>query len=711
MTTGFIALNIFFLVALTFAFLPGLLRKIKLRQISFRSFLRRPKTEYGMYYVYLFTLVCIIMVCTTNSFDKSRNPDEVIRYAEKEELFDHQYWAYNKKLQQYKYDYRSVYFLHLAHHASEAEPRFWEQTEAFNDIDVTAGWQYQEMTKSPVRMERELGYFGGAVVQCVYYKNGEEAVKLLDQLAIKNKPFVNCLYGLAATDTKARKQYLKKEMALGNGCKKEAVQFFAKLCYNEHDYEGFDAIYANPELLSYAAPYIKMEYAFETMHWFDFFAFDAERVFSGTTAFVGFGALVILFIWMFFLYGIDLFEKGNRKEMLLAFGLGLLSLPFSSFLYSVLHALFDVNLNGEVLNDFFYCVCCIGGVEELAKILPFLLILRFTKAVKEPVDYLFYAGISALVFSLLEDIMYFNNGSATKIYSRGIFTSVSHIADTSFIAYAMVIARYRTRKHAVLLFAAGFVFACLAHGIYDFFILNETVNVWIIPFLILMLQVWCFVHIINNCLNISPFFHDSVRLNTSNLGIVISGGLFSLIVLVYVHTAQTVSGQYATMDFFRALIFYSYLLFFFRVCINRIDVFPGEWNYFSLRYFVDPKVFFAGINHHYSTLPGKRIRLVPYGKYTQHLLSVLPLHTRISKRVRVGSYNGWFVCGLAFPLVIQGKFHQQIFIRTKGNKEPIDRERRQLVGVYGLRNPGIAEDGITSKDLVLLDWVFLYLLE
>jgi RsiW-degrading membrane proteinase PrsW (M82 family) len=709
MNTGFIALNIFFIVGLTFIFLPGFLQKLKRKKFPVRDLVLKPSVSYGMYYIYLFTVVCIVVVCNTGTFDPTRNPDEVIRYAEKEGLYDHQYWAYDQKLKKYKYDYRSVYFFHLAHKHSEEGRRFREHWPEFNEINVPAGWEYEDMTESKVTMERELGYFGGAVVQQIYYNNPEEVVQQLDHLFIKNKPFVHCLYGLVAKDIRIKKEHLKKEMALGNGCKKEAASFFGSLCYHEQDYEGFEEIYNDPDLLKYVPPAIRQDYAFQNHHFLDFIAFEFERIFAGTTAFVFFCALVVLFIWLFFLQSIDMFERENRKYVLLTFGMSVLALAICSLLYEVILHLPGVQLNGEALNDFLYCMFCIGGIEEIVKILPFLIILRFTKAVNEPIDYLFYAGISALTFSVLEDVMYFNREAITTIYSRAIFTSVSHIADTSFIAYAMVIARYRAKKHTVLYFIAGFLFACLAHGTYDFFLMNETFQNWFVPFLILMLQVWWFVHIINNCLNNSPHFNSSVRLNTRNLGIIISGGLFTLIVMVYVHSAWNVSGQYATWNFFYAMIYYGYLLFFFTVCINRIDVFQHEWNRFSLRNFVDPRVFFAGINHRYSALPGRGIRLAPYGRHTHKLLPALPLSTTITRRLKIGDYTGWFVCELKFPLVLQGKFYHSIYIRTKDKMEPIENGQRHVVGVYGLRSQETTGDQLNAKDLVLLDWAFLHL--
>lgn len=705
MNAGFIALNVFLLAALTFVFVPPFIRNLKRTNTNFIQVFRRPGVRYGLFYIYLFSVAGIIIVCFSDGFNKDKDPDEIINDAKKEGLFDQQYYAYNKKLEVYGCDYKSLYYFHLTHKQSEDAPRFWEQDEIFSSIHVNSGYEYDELIQSKTLMDRELGYFGAAVVQFIYYKNDEETIRLLDSLRIKNKPFVHCLYGLAESDINKKKNAFLDEIAV-NGCKEDAVAFFSRLCYNNVNYKGFDKLYNDQSLRGFIPPFIKQDYAYRMHYFFDYFLIDFQIIFSGTKPYVLFSALLILCLWLFFLRSIDVFEKEKPNHVIFAFALSLIGFLLSSLLYDLANNELHFNFDGTVANDFLYSVFGIGLIEEFVKILPLLIILRVKKIKCEPLDYIFYAGTGALVFSVLEDVMYFNRESLRVIYSRAIFTSLSHIADTAIIAYFMVLGKFYYKKHRLLLFLSGFLIACLFHGIYDLFAINEEVKNWFIPSFILLLEAWIFVHIVNNCLNNSPNHSADIRLNTRNVAIVVSGGLFLNIILVYLHTALNISGQYATWMLFMALIYYSYIIFFFNVTINRIDIFPGEWNRFSLRYFLDPKVFFAGIHTHYYSVPGKKIRFSAYGKRTQNILSYLPLITTVDKRIKISDYTGWFVCNLEYPIVLGGRQFYRLYFRTKDKNEPLGPEDRATIAIYILKNPDIKEENITLKDLVFIDWVF-----
>jgi len=272
----------------------------------------------------------------------------------------------------------------------------------------------------------------------------------------------------------------------------------------------------------------------------------------------------------------------------------------------------------------------------------------------------------------------------------------------------MVLGKYYYKRNHILLFIGGFLVACLSHGVYDFFIINEETKVWVVPFIILLLQSWWFVHIVNNCLNNSTHFDPQIKLKTGGIGTIVCGGLFLIIVIVYVHTAVTISADYAVIRFFIALAYYFYPIFFLNVCINRLDIFEGEWNKFSLKKFIDPRVFFAGINHKYSSMPGKKIVLSPYGRQTLKLLPFLPLRSEVKERLRIGDYKGWFHFELDFPLVIAGKYYHSIYFRTKDNEVPFEDDQRNLVAIYALKDPELKAMGKPeTKDLIFIDWAFL----
>lgn len=703
METGFIALNIFLICAFSFVMLPSIIKTLKLNRAKFITPIKHPDIRYGRYYIYFFTCICVLIVIIfAKGFDTDRDPDLVIERAEKEGIYEHQYWAYYQKLKKNPYDYRSMYYFHKSHHESENGRKFWDRKDYMWGISVPAGWEYDDISKSKDLRERDRGFFGAAVAQFIYYQNSGETLRLLDSLHYKNMPFENCLRAMCVEATSEKAYYTLKEIA-GKGYANEAIRYFAEYCYYNQDYEYFEKIYAESAFRFFIPAYIKQEYAFLNNQLLNYQLYEVERIFRNTNLFAIFCILFIFYIWMFFLYNIDLYEKEKYKNIVFAFALSTLTFFLTSFLYDFFHHYLHLRKNGEPMNDLIYCIFEIGFIEEFVKILPLLIILRFTKILNEPVDYLLYGGIGALTFSILEDFLYFNNSSVIDLFARGIFTNIGHIADTSFIAYSLVLSRFYYKKYTIPLFIGGFLLACVCHGLYDFFIINETYSFWIIPSLILLLQVWWFVHIVTNCLNNSLHFNPRIMLNTRYLSTVVCGGLFVLTIVVYVHSAFNISPEYATWNLFMAVAYYSYILFFFSVCINRIDIFNGEWVTFSLKQFVNPKVFFAGINHKYSSLPGRKITLIPYGKQTKNMTGSLPLICAIDKRVKIDGYTGWFVITLDFPINVRGRFFSTLLFRTTENNDALEPDHRNCIEVFVPKTNGTPPESYTRQDILHLD--------
>ena len=70
---------------------------------------------------------------------------------------------------------------------------------------------------------------------------------------------------------------------------------------------------------------------------------------------------------------------------------------------------FNLQMKGDFYHDLIYSSVVIGFVEELVKIIPFLLLLKFFKFIDEPYDYILYASSSALGFAFMENMIYFED--------------------------------------------------------------------------------------------------------------------------------------------------------------------------------------------------------------------------------------------------------------------------------------------------------------
>ncbi len=304
-------------------------------------------------------------------------------------------------------------------------------------------------------------------------------------------------------------------------------------------------------------------------------------------------------------------------------------------------------------------------------------------------------------FSVIEDFLYFNSHSVNVIYGRAIFTSFSHIIDTGIVAYALALAKFHYKKNAILFGALGFLIACITHGVYDFFIFNDKFSVWVVPFIILLAQSWWFVHAVTNCLNNSSFYKKELTLNTSKLSVVVSGGLLLLITIVFLYIAIVIGEEYAISSYFYALAYYFYPLYFFSICINRIDVFPGDWDSFSIKHLLKPQIFLAGLNPKYTSLIGKKFFISPYGKYTKKIISKLPLKADIIQREKIDGYKGWFKLVTKAPIIFGTQSADTFFLRTKDDHAPFHPEERNVSSLYMLKNNALMEsDVITLKDLL-----------
>jgi RsiW-degrading membrane proteinase PrsW (M82 family) len=112
-----------------------------------------------------------------------------------------------------------------------------------------------------------------------------------------------------------------------------------------------------------------------------------------------FGAILAAGVWIWFLRRLDVFEPEEPGFVALAFSGGAVGAVFCAMGYDFFKMGLGFDLNGGWLNDLVYCVEGIGFTEETAKVVPFLILYRFSRQMNEPVDFIIYAALSALGFS------------------------------------------------------------------------------------------------------------------------------------------------------------------------------------------------------------------------------------------------------------------------------------------------------------------------
>lgn len=145
---------------------------------------------------------------------------------------------------------------------------------------------------------------------------------------------------------------------------------------------------------------------------------------------------------------------------LLYLGLGLLDLRFDAFLLA----------DSDHLKLFLYATLAIGPIEEVAKLIPFLLVIRRFPEFDEPIDGIIYASFIALGFATVENIQYLQFATATEALARGFAGPVVHIVFASIWGYYVGCACLnRQRLLPTVVVAVGLT--ALLHGIYDYLVI------------------------------------------------------------------------------------------------------------------------------------------------------------------------------------------------------------------------------------------------
>jgi len=184
--------------------------------------------------------------------------------------------------------------------------------------------------------------------------------------------------------------------------------------------------------------------------------------------------LPVLF-WAFYHYHKDRRQPEPVGHLLFTFFLGVGSYYIGMFLYRALdivglrfdaYQLAETNLPGF----FVYSLLAIGAIEELAKMIPFLLLVIRFKEFDEPIDGVIYGSFIALGFAAVENVQYLQSVSQIEAMARGFAGPVIHIVFASVWGYYIGRAYLRQRSLGRTI-VTMLAFTAILHGIYDFLVI------------------------------------------------------------------------------------------------------------------------------------------------------------------------------------------------------------------------------------------------
>lgn len=184
-------------------------------------------------------------------------------------------------------------------------------------------------------------------------------------------------------------------------------------------------------------------------------------------------------VWMAYLYYRDRHAPEPFWAKILTYLLGFAAAHFSLYLYLLaerLGAPTDIVGLLEHRADFLlYAEFVIGPVEELAKILPFLLLCSRFWHFDEPMDGLVYASTIAIGFAGAESLYVASELGGLELYGHALTLPLVHSLFASIWGYTYAQIRFSGWPHWSLV--AAFVLSSLLHGFYDFLTIDPLLQI------------------------------------------------------------------------------------------------------------------------------------------------------------------------------------------------------------------------------------------
>lgn len=202
-----------------------------------------------------------------------------------------------------------------------------------------------------------------------------------------------------------------------------------------------------------------------------------------------------VFFWAGYHYHKDRHLPEPAINLLISFALGVIAVGISRLMYTGLEPL-DLRLDAVALavenpqGLFAYSLLVIGPIEEVSKLLPFLIVVLRFKAFDEPLDGIIYASFIGLGYAAAENLLYLDFLTPLESAARGFASPVVHILFASIWAHWITRAHLGGRPIGMPLIT-GLLLAALLHGIYDFLVLlNPVFALPIAASLIVTIWVW-----------------------------------------------------------------------------------------------------------------------------------------------------------------------------------------------------------------------------
>lgn len=538
---------------------------------------------------------------------------------------------------------------------------------------------YDSLSKSTDTILSDIGFYGKGLILTNLY-NYPDAIAYYYIVKNKKQKYLNNSLGYVHQQVGAinRAKFYYNEEIANKGNISGAYSNLIQLHYYNNEIAELKHLLKNPEIRQYFSPRIERIVYFKTLQPLKYIVSFFKQLLTSINFWGFVAAFLIMASWVIFLRKLDIYEAEKWKYIVITVLSGMLFTFVTYPLTDINNQLLGFNLNGGLINDFFYCVFGIGAVEEFVKIIPLLLMLRFTKAINEPFDYILYASLSALGFAFVENLIYFEEHRLNIIHGRALTAVIAHMFDSSIIAYGLILNKYKTHRNPYLTFALFLLLASLAHGFYDFWLINETANTFsILTILFLLSSLFVWNTLKNNALNHSDFFDKDKQLDNEKLYSYLLYCLVGVLLFEYIALSLKFSPSAANSELLASLTSGTYLILFISSSLSKYNLVKGQWA--PIKYWGKEKI----VNYDFILEHQISLKRFTANELT---LEYLPNVGKIEKRIFVSDEPDWYVVQLENSTQNTQFETDKIVLRTKDKHQLIEKDKETIVAFFLIPN-------------------------
>lgn len=385
-----------------------------------------------------------------------------------------------------------------------------------------------------------------------------------------------------------------------------------------------------------------------------------------------------LFVWMLFLYQMLFIRREKWKFIIPLF---LLATLFPIMVYALsdllryLYDVFDIELTQQ---NFIYCVVNIGMVEELVKVVPWVIIFfAFRRHFPRPIHFMLLPVISALGFAFSENLIYVNSNDYELVFVRSGISLIMHVACSSIIGYMAWRAHLSSDwKKKLIHILGGFILASSLHGLFDYLIFTTGGYLDII---VLLISLHLFILFVNNAINFSGIKDKNAIRQLRHAGVILLVGMLAIFLVQYIIIGWNFSANSANYMFKRNIIFVLVNTIYLVVTFSRIKLRPRVLYKFSAAD-VFGQFLTTSQGHYMDEVDYKNCEFRLFApKNNQFVGTQMPIRARAIKRVVVQGNMRWWLIKFDQPLYVQNADSYHALIKAKEPDEDLFMDKIEVL--------------------------------